>query len=141
MRRYLVDTNVFVYARGAVHGYREPCRAILRAAADGRIRLEASVELVQEFAHLPLRRQPDRMDALEQVEEVRSQCRLHPFDEDVLTASLDLLGRHPALGVRNAVHAATALRVGLNAIISADRAFDEVAGLSRVDPIDPGEAW
>jgi len=34
------------------------------------------------------------------------------------------------------VHAVTALRHGGAAIVSADRAFDAVPGLRRIDPLD-----
>ncbi len=141
MSRYLVDTNVFVYARGGDHPYRVPCRSVLRAAAAGIVDLEASVELVQEFAHLLLRRSIDREDALEEVDDVRSQCRLHPFDHDVLQTSLGLLRRHPGLGVRDAVHAGTALRAGITQILGADRVFDSIHELRRVDPAHAGAPW
>lgn len=135
MTRHLVDTNIFVYARGTDHPYRSACRAILAAARDGKLTLEASVEVVQEFTHLLLRRGFDRTAALAEAIEVRSQCRLHAFDEEVLELAVQLLADHVELGVRDAVHAATALRAGLGAIVSTDRVFDEVAGIRRIDPI------
>ena len=142
MNRYLVDTNVFLYARGKDHRYREPCRAILQAARDRRIVLEASVELVQEFIHVLLRRGLDRASALDEANEVRSQCRrMHAFDGDVLTEALTLLRRHDELGVRDAVHAATARRAGISSVLSADIAFDAVDELTRVDPAAPDAPW
>lgn len=141
MRHYLIDTNVLIYARGAAHHYREPCREILRAAAKGTIQIEASVELLREFAHLLLRWQPDRLDALAEIEEARSQVRLHPFDDEVLRDSMDLLRRYPVLGVRDALHAATALGAGLTVIISADRVFDDLAELDRIDPSESAARW
>lgn len=141
MSRYLVDTNVFVYARGREHPYREPCRAVLEAARDGLVVLEASVEVVQEFAHLLLRRVQDRAEALAEVTELRSQCRVHAFDLAVLRGALELLGRYPQLGVRDAVHAATAVRAGIGQIISTDQAFDPVREVVRVDPAAPGAPW
>ncbi len=141
MTRYLLDTNVFVYARGRDHPYREPCRSVLRAGRDGRIRVEASVEVVQEFTHLLLRRTDDREQALAEAAEVRDQCQLHPFDGQVLQRALRLLQQHTDLGVRDAVHAATALHAGIGRIISVDRAFDAVADLDRVDPAAPGSPW
>jgi predicted nucleic acid-binding protein len=133
--RYLIDTNVFVYARGTDHPYRMPCRTILRSARDGALTLEASVEVVQEFAHLLLRRGVDRVAALEEVAEVRAQCRLHAFDVDVLNEVTRLLAEQPTLGVRDAVHAATAVQAGIPAIITTDRVFDRLRGLTRLDPI------
>lgn len=141
MNRYLVDSNVFLYARGEEHPYREPCRVLLRAAADGRLMLEASVEVVQEFGHVLLRRGVDRSSALEEIDEVRSQCRLHAFDADVLARALGLLRAYDSLGVRDAVHAATAMQAGLDSILSTDRAFDTVEEVTRVDPATPDAPW
>ncbi|HEX6255660.1 MAG TPA: type II toxin-antitoxin system VapC family toxin [Euzebyales bacterium] len=141
MTRVLVDTNVFLYARGRAHDYREPCRAVLRAAAAGSIRLEASVEVVQEFAHVLIRRGVDRSSAVAQAQEVNAQCLLHAFDEDVLTRALTLVADYSTLGMRDAVHAATALGADIAQVVSADRIFDGVEGITRVDPLDPGAPW
>lgn len=48
---------------------------------------------------------------------------------------------YPALGVRDAVHAATALRAGLSSIVSADLAFDTIEEVLRIDPAAPGNPW
>lgn len=91
------------------------------------------MELVQEYLHVRLRRGGGRAEALEEVEEVAALCRLHPFDLPVLDTARGLLARHD-VGVRDAVHAATALTVGGLPILSADSDFDRVDGLRRVDP-------
>lgn len=49
MTRFFVDSNVFLYALGAEHRYREPCRRLIELADAGHLRPEASVELVQEI--------------------------------------------------------------------------------------------
>jgi len=139
--RVLVDTNVFLYSRGRDHGYREPCRAILRTAAAGAVRLEASVEVVQEFTHVLMRRGVDRVSAVAQAQEVSAQCLLHAFDEDVLARALALVAEHSTLGMRDAVHAATALGADLVQVVSADHVFDRIEGITRVDPRDPGAPW
>jgi uncharacterized protein len=73
---------------------------------------------------------------------VRSQCRqLHAFDVDVFTQATALLRRYEALGARDAVHAATAMRVGLSSILSVDRVFDSIDELIRVDPAAPNTPW
>lgn len=134
MTRYVVDTNVFVYARGLDHPYREPCRRLVDGARQGRLRLDASVELVQEFSHLLLRRGVDRDEAVEEAAQVQAQCRIHPFDDQVLALALGMVRHYPRLGVRDAVHAATAMAVGVPQLLSADRVFDMVAEVERIDP-------
>ncbi len=61
---------------------------------------------------------------------------LHGFGEDDLRLALNLVATHPSLRVRDAVHAATALRRGISVIVSPDRDFDGVSGLERLDPHD-----
>lgn len=136
MTRFLYDTSVFVYARGSEHEYREPCRAIVRLAERGLLAGEASVELVQEYAYLLRRRGVSGQQVWKQSRDVMSLATLHEFGEEDLQRALSLLATHPALGARDAVHAATALSRGIPVVVSADRAFDEVGGLERVDPRD-----
>lgn len=136
MRRFLYDTAIFVYAVGGEHRLREPCREIVARARRGELAGEASVELVQEFAHIRLRRGSDRSEALALTRAVADLCALHDFDRQDLPLILTLLDQHPQLDVRDAVHAATALARGIDAVLSPDVAFDSVPGLSRVDPAD-----
>jgi uncharacterized protein len=134
--RFLYDTSVFVYARGAEHEHREPCRDLVRLAAQGVLTGEASVELIQEYAHILRRRGLDGTRVREQARDVAGLCLLHDFGEDDLRLALNLVATHPGLRVRDAVHAATALRRGISAIVSPDRDFDGIAGLERLDPHD-----
>ncbi|MPZ52948.1 MAG: PIN domain-containing protein [Acidimicrobiia bacterium] len=137
MTRYLLDTNILLYARGGEHPYRDPCRATLLASRDGRLSLEASVEVVQEYAHVLLRRGDDRATILDEVDEVRAMLRLLEFDTDVLTVTTELLWSYADLGVRDAVHAATAIEADIDRVLSTDRVFDLVHEVNRVDPTDP----
>ncbi len=134
--RFLYDTAIFVYARGAEHEHREPCRDLLRLAAQGLLAGEASVELIQEYAHILRRRGLDGTRVREQARDVAGLCLLHEFGEDDLRLALNLVATHPALRVRDAVHAATALRRGISIIVSPDRDFDGITGLERLDPHD-----
>ncbi len=53
-----------------------------------------------------------------------------------LTAALDLYADHDRLDPLDALYVASALNRGIDAIVSADRAFDSIRGLERVDPLD-----
>lgn len=134
--RFAFDTAVFVYARGAAHPYRAPCRALVAAARDGRIRGEGSVEIVQEYAHILLRRGLPRADVRADARDVAALFRNHEFAEADLATALTLVADHPEIGMRDAVHAATALRRGISLIVSPDRGFDAVHGLERLDPTE-----
>lgn len=136
MRRFLYDTNVFVYALGGVGPYREPCRAIVEHAASGRLDGEASADLVQEFLHQRLRQTGDRELAVAAARRVPSLCRLHDVRTTDLNLALWLFETHERLTARDATFAAVALNRGLDTILSADRDFDDIPGLERIDPRD-----
>lgn len=136
MRRFLYDTNVFVYALGGAGPYREPCRAIVEHAAAGRLDGEASADLVQEFLHQRLRQTGDRTLAVAAARRVPALCRLHDVRADDVGLALLLFETHERLTARDATFAAVALNRGVDAILSADRDFDGVAGLERIDPLD-----
>ena len=94
--------------------------------------------MVQEFVFHRMRR-GDRRSAVRQANDVAGLCILHDFDGAVLRVALDLIAETDALGGRDAVHAATAVRHGLAIIISPDLAFDNVPGLRRIDPDTPAD--
>jgi predicted nucleic acid-binding protein len=121
-----------VYAVGDRHDQRDACRALVSTATDGGIELHASVELVQEFLFHRLRR-GNRALAVKQTRDVAALCVLHPFDTEVAGRMIDLVAS-AGIGGRNAVHAATALLHGFEALVSPDRGFDTVPGLLRIDP-------
>jgi uncharacterized protein len=134
MTRFLYDTAVFVYALGLEHPYRDPCRRIVAAARDGSVRGEASVELVQELAHVLCRRGGDRVRAVRLAGAAAELFRLHELSPSDLHLAMALMSEHAPLDSRDAVFAATALNRGVGVILSPDRAFDSVPGLERVDP-------
>ena len=136
MRRFLFDTNVFVYALGADHALREPCRRVLERAERGELRGEASVDLVQEVAHQRYRQTRQRAAAARAARRVAEAVVLHPFEPADLPLALDLFERSVRMTSRDACFAAVALNRGIDAVLSADRDFEDIAGLRRIDPAD-----
>lgn len=136
MIRFLFDTAVFLYAVGADHPYREPCRRLVSLAAEGHLLGEASVELIQEFVHVRSRRQGDRQQAVREAADIALFCELHDLTETDLRRALRLFKSVATLDMRDAIHAATALNRGVDLIVSPDRGFDGVPGLTRIDPIE-----
>lgn len=136
----VLDTTVLIYAVGSEHPLREPCRRLVDAIGDGAVPATTTVEVVQEFLHVRSRRR-DRGRA---TADARSYSELlAPLltaDEAALRSGLDLYAGSSRLGAFDAVLAATALAVGADALISADGAFAEVAGLRHVLPTDEGLA-
>ncbi len=136
MRRVLVDANVFIYALGAEHRYRDRCREIVSALARGEVAGETSVEILQELVHVR-RRRSGVADASARAREILAwDLPLHDFDGDDFERALSLMEAHESLPARDAVHAATALNRGIETILSTDADFDRVDDLTRIDPAD-----
>lgn len=133
MQRF-VDAGVFVYMLGAEHPQKAPCRDLIIAARRREVDLHASVEMIQELVLHRLRR-VTRTDAAAEGRAASTLCLLHPFDAEILDKALELAAT-TRIGGRDAVHAATALLWGFDAIVSPDRDFDGVPGLRRLDPAD-----
>lgn len=137
MRPFLFDTTVFVYAVGGPHTYREPCRAVIERAREDVKLGSTGVGVLHELAHITLRRTGDRGLARVRAHQVAAICaEVYECDRRDMNTALDLLVDHGRLDVSDAVTTATALNRGVGAILSADRDFDGISGIERVDPAD-----
>lgn len=133
----VVDTTVLVYAVGEDHPMREPCRALVTAIAEARLEATTTVEVIQEFVHVRARRR-DRQDAAERGRELlRLLGPLLTPGEAELALGLRLFEEQAVLGSFDAVLAATTMLCGASALVSADRAFAGVPGLTWLDPAGP----
>lgn len=131
-----IDTAVLMYAAGAEHPLREPCRRVMLAIGSGALTAVTSVEVVQELLHrfIAIRRvdigrqlASDAMDTFAPV---------LPISHAVMRRVPDLAARYPSLGARDLVHVATCVHEGIAEIVSPDRAFDQVAEVRRLDPVE-----
>lgn len=99
----------------------------------GRRAATTSVEVIQEIVHLYLGR-AERERALDVGEAaVALVSRVLSVEEIDVRSSLTLIRTVPDLSSRDAIHAALCLRHD-TPIVSADRDFDRVPGLRRIDP-------
>jgi predicted nucleic acid-binding protein len=133
--RALLDAAVFVYAVGAEHPYRDPCRRLLDPDALHRYGGEASVQAIQELLHHRARRTGDRDAAVEIAEAMSQLCPIHDLTENDLRLGLRLFRQAPRLSGRDALHAATAINRGIPTIVSPDPDFDGLDSLRRLDPV------
>ena len=130
-----VDANVFMYLAGSDAPYREACRQALLAATEQGTMLITSTEVLQEILHYhTARRRPD--DARTVYQAVTDICdEILPVTENQTARSLELLVRHPGLPARAALHVATMESCGVERLLSADRYFDQIDSVTRVDPL------
>ncbi len=127
----LVDVNVPMYLVGADEDLKRRARAIAERAIEARARLVTDAEVFQEILHRYVAiRRPDAIEPctsalLALVDEV------FPIElEDVRRASS--LVRASPLAARDALHVAIMQRHGIDQIMSFDRAFDGIPGLTRL---------
>ncbi len=132
----LLDANVFVYALGRPHLYQEPCVRLLAEAEDSPGEYGVSVEVLQEVLHVfwARRQLEDGLRAFDLTMKIFPDP--FPIDRKDSALARSLLERHPVLSPRDCIHAAVVLNHNLEAIISADRAFDEVTEIKRLDPLE-----
>lgn len=132
--RIFLDTNIFLYAAGRAHPERDACARLLRRVADGSLEATVNTEVVQEILYV-LTRRGRRKEGLTLARNVEALFPdLLPVTRDDIREALHLLEEHPRLSVRDAVHAATMLRNGLQNVASVDADFDQIPGIQRIAP-------
>ena len=132
----LLDANVFVYARGRGHPYKDPCTWVLADAEADPGGYGVDVEALQELLDAYARR-GERAFGVRLVEETLAAFP-EPFaiTSSEVREAADIVKGYRRLSPRDAIHAAVVFTHGLEGIVSADRGFDRVAGLTRFDPLD-----
>lgn len=135
----VLDTTVLVYAVGADHSLRDPCRDLLRAVAEGLVSATTTVEVLQEFTHVRARRR-GREDAARLARDYLDLLApLLVVGEDGLRDGLALYARAERLGAFDAVLASASARANAAAVVSVDAAFAE-ADIAHVVPDAAGVA-
>jgi uncharacterized protein len=136
----VLDTTVLVYAKGADHPLRGPCRELIEAIAAARIEATTTVEAIQEFAHVRSRRR-DRGDAAALGRDYAQLLSpLLAVTSEHLSRGLGLFEGSESIGAFDAVLAAAATDAGAEALVSADEGFGQVADLRHIVPDERGVA-
>lgn len=136
MKRVFIDANVPMYAAGREHPLKAPCLRILEAAATGRVAAVTDAEVLQEILHRYA--SIGHRDKGAEVAELFLQVvrDVLPVTREDMVQAISLYRRCPEVQARDAVHAAVMQNNGVMMIITADRHFDRLVGLRRVDPVD-----
>ncbi|MBA2506282.1 MAG: type II toxin-antitoxin system VapC family toxin [Thermoleophilaceae bacterium] len=130
----VLDTTVLMYAKGGTHPLRDPCREIVAAVGDGRIEATTTPEVIQEFAHVWTRRRNRAEAATLGMSYGQLLSPLLPVTGETLAQGLTLFGEAERLDAFDCVLAATAIASAATALVSADRAFADVAGIEHLLP-------
>lgn len=135
-----IDTNVLMYDAGDDHPLRAPSQRIIQLIADGELQAMTTPEAIQEFAYIFARRRGRRAAVRLAAEYAELLAPLRLTEAEHLETGLQLWSDNEQLGAFDAVLAAVALDTKYATIVSADRAFAAVPGLTHVYPDADGVA-
>jgi predicted nucleic acid-binding protein len=133
-----VDTNVPIYAAGKPHSLKAPGSEVLELIARQPDAFVTDAEVLQELVHryVSLKLWPDPGLTVVESFGVLMRGRVERVGaRDVLTAARSATD-FPRLSARDLLHLAVARRVGSDAIVTADRDFDKLPVIERLDPGD-----
>jgi uncharacterized protein len=133
-----VDANVPMYIVGDDDRHKLDAQSAVERLASEGSRLVTSSEVFQEILHRYM--SIARRDAIEPVFDT-----LRAIVEEVLAveeadvfAAKDLVHAHPRLSARDALHVAVMRHHEITEILSFDRGFDAVTGITRLAGADSG---
>ncbi len=130
----VLDTTVLVYAKGADHPLRDPCRQLISAIAARQLEATTTVEAIQELVHVRARRRGRADGATLGRDYAELLSPLLVVSREDLDRGLSLYERSERLGAFDAVLAAAAEAAGAEALVSADTAFAELKAVAHVVP-------
>ena len=135
-----IDANVPIYAAGRDHPYKVPCGQILHLVASNPEHFITNSEVLQELLHhyLASGRWVMGREVVYRFAELMQGLIEPVYAEDVLLAA-NMADTSPGVSARDLVHAAVMQRLGVHRIISADRDFDRVDRIERLDPLQLDE--
>jgi len=123
-RLVYLDTNVFVYALNAFPPFVEPLAELLRGVDDGSVRAATSQLTLMESLVLPFRnRDAHQEDRCRMILRPRSGLQLLPVSLGILETAARLRAESPSLRTPDAIHLATALQAGCEALLTNDQHF------------------
>jgi predicted nucleic acid-binding protein len=126
-----VDSNIPMYLVGAANPNKEAARRLVERAIIGEERLVTDAEVLQEILHRYVA--IDRRDAIGPAFEslLGVVDSVLPIELSDVQRARRLLGT-PSLSARDAIHVAVMQRHDIDRILSFDRAFEGVPGLTRI---------
>ena len=134
MPKYYVDSNVFFYAKILDIEYGKPCTKIMKAIFNGEIDAVTSALTPIEVANALRKYGLDREDVKNTIDAILSlKIQVYEFDQIDVMEAIEV-SKEFDVSPYDAVHVVTMKKAGVTSILSADRDFDKVVGIKRIDP-------
>ena len=130
-----LDANVPIYAAGRAHPLKGPCIEVLLLAAERPQAFVTDAEVLQELLHryLALRLWPLGREVFWRFSQLMQE-RIETVQAADVERAASMADANSELDGRDFLHAAVMQRLGLQRIVSADRGFDRLSGIERLDP-------
>jgi hypothetical protein len=121
-----------MYLVGVEHPHKVDARRLLERAVAEKRRLITDAEVLQEILHRFVA--IDRRDAIQPCFEVLLEVvdEVLPVDLEIVEGARDIVIGHPNLTARDAVHLAIMREHGIEQILTFDRHFDGLPGITRL---------
>jgi predicted nucleic acid-binding protein len=128
----LIDSNIPMYLIGGEHPHKVDSRRLLEGLVSERRRLVTDAEVLQEILH--------RYGAIGRREAIQPCFEMLlwiidevlPVDLSAVQRAREIMLAHPNLAARDAVHVAIMQLHGITEIMSFDRHFDHLPGVTRL---------
>lgn len=128
----LVDSNVPMYLVGADHPHKVDARRLLERLVSEHRRLVTDAEVIQEILHryVAVNRRDAIGPCVESLLEIVDEVL--PIDLATVERAREVVMSRPGLTARDAIHLAVMERHEIAEILSFDRHFDGVPGVTRI---------
>jgi len=128
-----IDSNIFFYAKILDTQYGESCTKIIEDITKAELKAVASTLVVLEVANAL--RKYGLTDAVK--DEIDAICSLGmmlgPVDDVIIRWAGEIYNK-VRISPYDCVHAATMRKLGITEILSADKDFDKISEIRRIDP-------
>ena len=131
----LLDTGIFLYAQGGPHRYFGPCRALVAGLGPDSSGYTIDAELLQEILRVYII-SGERARAFRTFDRLISLFpQPVPLAAEEALSARQILESYPDLSLRHAIHAGVVSTHHLEGIVTTDKAFAQVSGLTVFDPL------
>jgi len=136
VKSYFIDTNILMYAHGKPNKYKNACLEIMHLISIDKIFGIINAEVLQEIFYkyfsigqtkIGIEMARNALDIIHMV---------WPIEKDDLEITLQLFKEYNFLNPRDSIHIASMIKNNVKEMISADRHFDKIEKVSRIDPLD-----
>jgi predicted nucleic acid-binding protein len=128
---FFVDANAILYSALDVAA-RDNCARVLGAIATGEAEGRTSPAVLEEVWHVVVRQYRELADIPDLALKIFSP--LLPVTEEAFISALSMPDSR--LGTNDRLHVGTCAVNAIDTVLTADRAFDGIKGIRRVDPFD-----